>query len=109
LLGDDLAKLWPISFENQSDTACFDNALELLVQGGYSLAHAMMMMIPEAWAGNPLLDEKRRAFSEYHTALMAPWHGPAACASPTDARSARPSTATACVPRAISSRTTTWW
>jgi len=78
LLGDDLAKLWPISFENQSDTACFDNALELLVQGGYSLAHAMMIMIPEAWAGNPQMDEKRRAFYEYHAALMEPWDGPAA-------------------------------
>ena len=78
LLGNDLDKLWPISFENQSDTACFDNALELLVQGGYSLAHAMMMMIPEAWAGNPQMDEKRRAFYEYHAALMEPWDGPAA-------------------------------
>ncbi len=78
LLQDDLAKLWPISFDNQSDTACFDNALELLVQGGYPLAHAMMMMIPEAWAGNPLMDEKRRAFYEYHAALMEPWDGPAA-------------------------------
>ncbi|HEY1721087.1 MAG TPA: glutamate synthase large subunit [Magnetospirillaceae bacterium] len=78
LLKDDLAKLWPISYENQSDTACFDNALELLVQGGYSLSHAMMMMIPEAWAGNPLMDEQRRAFYEYHAALMEPWDGPAA-------------------------------
>jgi len=47
----------PISYEGQSDTACFDNALELLVQGGYGLAHAVMMLIPEAWAGNPLMDE----------------------------------------------------
>jgi glutamate synthase (NADPH/NADH) large chain len=78
LLGDDIAKLWPLSFENQSDTACFDNALELLVQGGYSLAHAMMIMIPEAWAGNPQMDDKRRAFYEYHAALMEPWDGPAA-------------------------------
>ena len=78
LLGDDVAKLWPISFPGQSDSACFDNALELLVQGGYSLAHAMMMMIPEAWAGNPLMDEQRRAFYEYHAALMEPWDGPAA-------------------------------
>ena len=55
-------KLWPISYEGQSDTACFDNALEFLFQGGYSLAHAAMMLIPEAWAGNPLMDGKRRAF-----------------------------------------------
>ncbi len=80
LFGDDINKLWPISYEGQSDTACFDNALEFLSQGGYSLAHAMMMMIPEAWAGNPLMDEERRAFYEYNAALMEPWDGPAAIA-----------------------------
>jgi glutamate synthase (NADPH/NADH) large chain len=85
LLGDDLAKLWPLIPEGQSDTASFDNALELLVAGGYSLAHAVMMMIPEAWAGNPLMDEQRRAFYEYHAALMEPWDGPAAIAF-TDGR-----------------------
>src|SRR5499427_134746 len=85
LFGDDINKLWPISYEGQSDTACFDNALEFLVQGGYSLAHAMMMMIPEAWAGNPLMDEERRAFYEYNAALMEPWDGPAAIAF-TDGR-----------------------
>lgn len=78
LFGNDISKLWPISYEGQSDTACFDNALEFLVRGGYSLAHAMMMLIPEAWAGNPLMDESRRAFYEYHAALMEPWDGPAA-------------------------------
>jgi glutamate synthase (NADPH/NADH) large chain len=78
--GKDINRLWPISYEGQSDTACFDNALEFLVQGGYSLAHAMMMMIPEAWAGNPLMDEERRAFYEYNAALMEPWDGPAAIA-----------------------------
>ena len=71
--------------DGQSDTACFDNALELLVVGGYSLAHAMMMLIPEAWAGNPLMDAERRAFYEYHAALMEPWDGPAAIAF-TDGR-----------------------
>ena len=80
LFGKDINKLWPISYEGQSDTACFDNALEFLVQGGYSLAHAVMMMIPEAWAGNPLMDEERRAFYEYNAALMEPWDGPAAIA-----------------------------
>jgi len=80
LFGDDIERLWPISYEGQSDTACFDNALEFLVQGGYSPAHAMMMMIPEAWAGNPLMDEERRAFYEYNAALMEPWDGPAAIA-----------------------------
>ena len=85
LFGKDINKLWPISYEGQSDTACFDNALEFLVQGGYTLAHAMMMMIPEAWAGNPLMDEERRAFYEYNAALMEPWDGPAAIAF-TDGR-----------------------
>src|SRR5690349_381832 len=80
LFGKNINKLWPISYEGQSDTACFDNALEFLTQGGYSLAHAMMMMIPEAWAGNPLMDEERRAFYEYNAALMEPWDGPAAIA-----------------------------
>jgi len=77
LFGDDITKLWPISYEGQSDTACFDNALEFLVQGGYSLAHAAMMLIPEAWAGNPLMDDERKAFYEYYAALMEPWDGPA--------------------------------
>jgi glutamate synthase (NADPH/NADH) large chain len=77
-LGEDLAKLWPLIPEGQSDSGCFDNALELLVMGGYSLTHAMMMLIPEAWSGNPLMDEKRRAFYEYHAALTEPWDGPAA-------------------------------
>ncbi|MBV8699702.1 MAG: glutamate synthase subunit alpha, partial [Bradyrhizobium sp.] len=85
LYGKDITRLWPISYEGQSDTACFDNALEFLVQGGYSLPHAVMMMIPEAWAGNPLMDERRRAFYEYHAALMEPWDGPAAIAF-TDGR-----------------------
>jgi glutamate synthase (NADPH/NADH) large chain len=85
LFGKDISKLWPISYEGQSDTACFDNALEFLVQGGYSLAHAAMMLIPEAWAGNPLMDAKRRAFYEYHACLMEPWDGPAAMAF-TDGR-----------------------
>jgi glutamate synthase (NADPH/NADH) large chain len=80
LFGDDISRLWPISYEGQSDTACFDNALEFLVQGGYPLAHAVMMMIPEAWTGNPLMSEERRAFYEYNAALMEPWDGPAAIA-----------------------------
>src|SRR3981081_2254848 len=85
LYGKDISRLWPISYEGQSDTACFDNALEFLVQGGYSLPHAVMMMIPEAWAGNPLRDEQRRAFYEYPAAIMEPWDGPAAIAF-TDGR-----------------------
>ena len=84
-LKEDLDKLWPLIVDGQSDSACFDNALELLVMGGYSMAQAMMMLIPEAWAGNPLMDEERRAFYEYHAALMEPWDGPAAVAF-TDGR-----------------------
>ena len=85
LLGPDLDKMWPLIPHGQSDTACLDNALELLLAGGYSLAHAVMMLIPEAWAGNPLMDAQRRAFYEYHAALMEPWDGPAAVAF-TDGR-----------------------
>jgi glutamate synthase (NADPH) large chain len=78
VLGDDLKKLYPISFEGQSDTATFDNALELLTMSGYPLAHAAMMMIPEAWEQHELMDERRRAFYEYNAAMMEPWDGPAA-------------------------------
>jgi len=85
VLGEDLEKLWPLIAEGQSDSACFDNCLELLVAGGYSLPHAMMMLIPEAWNNNPLMSEDRRAFYEYHAALMEPWDGPAAVAF-TDGR-----------------------
>ena len=84
-LGDDLKKLFPLIYEGQSDTACFDNALELLVMAGYPIAQAMMMMIPEAWENHTLMDENRRAFYEYHAAMMEPWDGPAAIAF-TDGR-----------------------
>jgi len=85
LLGPDLDKMWPLIPHGQSDTASLDNALELLVAGGFPLAKAVMMLIPEAWAGNPLMDPARRAFYEYHAALMEPWDGPAAIAF-TDGR-----------------------
>ena len=85
LLGPDLDKMWPLIPHGQSDTACLDNALELLLAGGYSLAHAMMMLMPEAWGKNALMDPARRAFYEYHAALMEPWDGPAAVAF-TDGR-----------------------
>ncbi|WP_407049721.1 glutamate synthase large subunit [Methyloraptor flagellatus] len=86
LIGEDIEKIWPISYEGQSDTACFDNALEFLVQGGYSLPHAVMTLIPEAWAGNQMMDAERKAFYEYHAAIMEPWDGPAAICF-TDGRS----------------------
>ena len=78
VLGDDLKKLYPISMDGQSDTATFDNALELLTMSGYPLAQAAMMMIPEAWEQHATMDERRRAFYEYHAAMMEPWDGPAA-------------------------------
>ncbi|MBL6939830.1 MAG: glutamate synthase large subunit [Alphaproteobacteria bacterium] len=85
LLGADLDKMWPLIPHGQSDTASLDNALELLIAGGYSIAHAVMMLIPEAWAGNQQMDERRRAFYEYHAALIEPWDGPASIAF-TDGR-----------------------
>ncbi|MFZ2266076.1 MAG: glutamate synthase-related protein [Azonexus sp.] len=85
ILGDDLKKVWPLHYPGQSDSASFDNALELLVMGGYSLAQAMMLMIPEAWEKHTTMDENRRAFYEYHAAMMEPWDGPAAVAF-TDGR-----------------------
>jgi len=85
VLGSDLDKIWPLIYEGQSDSASFDNALELLVMSGYSVAHAMMMMIPEAWENHALMDPARRAFYEYHAAMMEPWDGPASIAF-TDGR-----------------------
>ncbi len=85
VLGEDLAKIWPLIYDGQSDSASFDNALELLVMGGYSMAHAVMMMIPEAWENHTLMDPARRAFYEYHAAMMEPWDGPASIAF-TDGR-----------------------
>ena len=86
LLGDDLKKIWPVIPEGQSDTACFDNALELLIAGGYTLIQAMTMLIPEAWShSSSAMEPKRRAYYEYKAALMEPWDGPAAVAF-TDGR-----------------------
>src|SRR4051812_24657970 len=85
ILGKDLDKVWPLIYDGQSDSASFDNALELLVMSGYSVAHAMMMMIPEAWEQHTLMDPARRAFYEYHAAMMEPWDGPASIAF-TDGR-----------------------
>ena len=85
VLGKDLEKLWPLIYDGQSDSASFDNALELLSMSGYSVAHSVMMMIPEAWEGHTLMDPSRRAFYEYHAAMMEPWDGPAAIAF-TDGR-----------------------
>ncbi len=77
VLANDLKKLYPISFAGQSDTATFDNCLELLTMAGYPLAQAVMMMIPEPWEQHTLMDERRKAFYEYHAAMLEPWDGPA--------------------------------
>ena len=85
VLGDDLDRLWPLIYPEQSDTACFDNVLELLVMACYPLAQAVMMMIPEAWEQYAQMQPRWRAFYEYHAAMMEPWDGPAALAF-TDGR-----------------------
>ncbi len=85
VLAGDLKKLFPLIYEGQSDTASFDNVLELLVMAGYPISQAMMMMIPEAWENHSLMDQNRRAFYEYHASMMEPWDGPAAVAF-TDGR-----------------------
>ena len=77
VLGADLQKLYPISFYDQSDTATFDNCLELLTMAGYPISQAVMMMIPEPWEQHTTMDERRRAFYEYHAAMLEPWDGPA--------------------------------
>src|SRR5882757_5658536 len=86
LFGEDIKKLLPIVNTNGSDSAMFDNVFELLVMGGRSLPHAMMMMIPEPWAGHESMSDEKKAFYEYHSCLMEPWDGPASVAF-TDGRS----------------------
>ncbi len=78
LFGSDISKVFPIIEDGQSDSACLDNALEFLYLGGRSIAHAMMMLIPEPWVANPQMDLSRRAFYQFHSAMMEPWDGPAA-------------------------------
>jgi len=85
-LFDDINKILPVIDETGSDTACLDNALELLVQAGRPLAHAMMMLIPEAWSGHESMSAEKKAFYEYHSCLMEPWDGPASVAF-TDGKS----------------------
>jgi glutamate synthase domain-containing protein 2/glutamate synthase domain-containing protein 1/glutamate synthase domain-containing protein 3 len=85
LLGEKISDLYPVIVPGGSDSASLDNAVEFLFQSGRSLPHVMAMLIPEAWAGNPDMDEEKRAFYEYHASLMEPWDGPAAIAF-TDGR-----------------------
>jgi glutamate synthase (ferredoxin) len=85
LFGDDISRILPIVNPNGSDSAMFDNTLELLVLAGRPLAHAVMMMIPEPWQAHESMDDARRAFYQYHSCLMEPWDGPASIAF-TDGR-----------------------
>ncbi len=80
LFGEDMRKALPVIDEDGSDSAMFDNALEMLTLGGRSLPHAMMMMIPEPWSGHETMDAEKRAFYEYHACLLEPWDGPASIA-----------------------------
>jgi glutamate synthase (ferredoxin) len=80
VFGDDLAKLLPAIREGGSDTATFDNVLELLVMAGRPLPHAVLMMIPEPWSNHESMSPERKAFYEYHSSLMEPWDGPASIA-----------------------------
>jgi len=85
LHSDKIESLYPVIIPGGSDSASLDNAVEFLYQSGRSLPHVMAMLIPEAWSGNPDMDEEKRAFYEYHASLMEPWDGPAAIAF-TDGR-----------------------
>ncbi len=80
LFGDDIKKLLPIIDASGSDSAMFDNALEMLTLTGRSLPHAVMMMIPEPWTGHETMSSEKKAFYEYHSCLMEPWDGPASIA-----------------------------
>jgi glutamate synthase (NADPH) large chain len=109
MLGDDLKKVWPLIYPGQSDSALSTTRSNCWSCGGYSLAARDDADDPGSLGKHPLMDENRRAFYEYHAAMMEPWDGPAAWPSPTAARSAPRSTATACVRRAIWSPMTTSW
>ncbi|MFO0612049.1 MAG: glutamate synthase large subunit [Polyangiaceae bacterium] len=85
LFGADIQKLLPVVYEGLSDSACLDSVLELLVMGGRSLPHALMMLIPEAWEKHATMSETKRAFYAYHSCLVEPWDGPA-CVCATDGK-----------------------
>jgi glutamate synthase (NADPH/NADH) large chain len=85
LHGGQIDKLFPVIVPGGSDSASLDNAVEFLFQSGRSLPHVMAMLIPEAWSGNPDMDEEKRAFYEYHASLMEPWDGRRPWRSPTAA------------------------
>jgi glutamate synthase (ferredoxin) len=78
LFGNDMSKIMPVINPDGSDSAMFDNMLELLVLAGRSLPHSMMMMIPEPYLNHETMSEEKKAFYEYHSSLMEPWDGPAA-------------------------------
>jgi glutamate synthase domain-containing protein 1 len=78
VFGDNISDLFPVLTPGGSDSACFDNILELLVRAGRSMPHAIMMMIPEAFGAKYHISTDKRAFYEYHSSIMEPWDGPAA-------------------------------
>src|SRR4029079_4691597 len=80
IFGPEIQKILPIIDADGSDSAMFDNALEMLTLTGRGLPHAIIMMIPEAWSGDPHMSPAKRAFYEYHACLMEPWDGPASIA-----------------------------
>ena len=98
LFEGDLERIFPIVTPGASDSASFDEVLELLHLSGRTLPHAVLMMIPEAWQNHAEMDPARRAFYSFHASLMEPWDGPAASPSPTGPWWERCSTATACAP-----------
>jgi glutamate synthase (NADPH/NADH) large chain len=108
VLGADLQKLYPISFADQSDTATFDNCLELLTMAGYPISQAVMMMIPEPWEQHTTMDERRKAFYEYHAAMLEPWDGPASIVFTDGRQIGATLDRNGLRPRATASPTTTW-
>ena len=98
LFGEDLPKIFPLVSDTASDSATIDNALQFLVQGGRSLAHSVMMLIPEAWNKDIRMDPDKRGFYEYHSCLMEPWTARPPLPLTMGPASGRCSTATVCGP-----------
>jgi len=105
----DLSRVFPICTPGASDSASFDEVLELLHLGGRSLPHSVLMMIPEAWENHRSMDPARTAFYRFHAALMEPWDGPAAIAFTDGTVIGAVPTATACGRPGTGSPTTGWW
>ena len=109
LFGDDLEKILPVIDQRGSDSAMFDNVLEMLTLGGRDAPHAVMMMIPEPWSGHESMSAKKKAFYEYHASLMEPWDGPASIAFTDGIRIGATLDRNGLRPRATTSPRTAWW